>query len=73
MLPHDPQGIARAVVGCHGVGAVPEYRQGDGLTAACVPQLVLHAMCFSKVFYSDRASIELLPCWTLAKLVSTIF
>ena len=42
VLPHDLQGVARAVVGGHRVGAVPQDRQGDGLRAARVPEPVLH-------------------------------
>ena len=44
MLPYDLQGVARAVVGGHRVGAVSEDRHGDGLRAARVPQPVLHAV-----------------------------
>ena len=42
LLPHDLQGVARAVVGSHSVQAVSEDRHGDGLRAACVPEPVLH-------------------------------
>ena len=42
VLPHDLQGVARAVVGSHGVRAVSEDRHGDDLRAACVPEPVLH-------------------------------
>ena len=44
MLSHDLQGVARAVVGCHRVGAVSQDGHGDGLGTARIPEPVLHAM-----------------------------
>lgn len=42
VLPHDLDGIARAVVGCDGIAAMAEDGHGDYFWTARVPQAVLH-------------------------------
>ena len=42
VLPRDLQGVARAAVQGHLVGAAPQHCYADGLRAAGVPELVLH-------------------------------
>ena len=60
MLPHDLQGIPRAIVSSHCIGAVPEDGQGDSLRTARVSQLVLHAV-------PKRVHCQLLVCDDCAK------
>jgi len=43
-LSHDIQRIPRTIVSCDGVGTVPKDRHREGLWAASVPELVLHAV-----------------------------
>ena len=60
VLPHDLQGIPRAIVGSDCVGAVPKDGQGDGLRTASVSQLVLHAV-------AQGVHCQLLVCDDCAK------